>query len=182
MPGSLARPPSHEHRDREGRRKTHRWARIGAGRRPWQRHRWCSHGCGGATPPSSGLRRWRRSTVPTAKRPSTAPHLGKMPGLQTCHPTGEVVETPQQAPRRGAETPARSSRSRSSRRGEIDQGDARRRWRRTTAKPTNRHSQMKEREEAERMPRLAMAEPVGARRNQATKSPAIHSRQREESD
>jgi hypothetical protein len=117
-------------------------------------------------------------------RPSgQAPHR-TWRGCRGCrrHPTGEAAETPQQALRRGAETPARSSQSRSSRRGEIDQGDARRRWRRTVAKPTNCHNQMNEREEAERMPRMATAELAGAHRNHATKSPAILIRQREESD
>jgi hypothetical protein len=117
-------------------------------------------------------------------RPSgQAPHR-TWRGRQGCrrHPTGEAVETPQQAPRRGAETPAWSSQSRSSRRGEIDRGDAQRRWRRTVAKLTNRHGQMNEREEAEQMPRIATAELTGAHRNHVTKSPAILSRQREESD
>jgi hypothetical protein len=47
MPGSLARPPSHERIDRGSRRRTHRWARRGARRWPWRRNRRHSHGCGG---------------------------------------------------------------------------------------------------------------------------------------
>jgi hypothetical protein len=45
--------------------------------------------------------------------------------------------------------------------GEIDRGDARRQWRRTVAKSMNRHGQMKEREEMERMPRMATTELAG---------------------
>jgi hypothetical protein len=60
-----------------------------------------------------------------AAKPIITP--GKTPGLQACLQTGGVAETQQQAPRRGAETPARSSQSRSSHRGEIDWGDERRR-------------------------------------------------------
>jgi hypothetical protein len=81
MPGSLARPPRHECIDRGSRRRTHRWARRGA------RDDHGGHTIGAAMvvaamPPSSGLWRQRSSTVLTAKRPSTTPHLEKTPGLQ----------------------------------------------------------------------------------------------------
>jgi hypothetical protein len=46
-----------------------------------------------------------------------------------------------------------------------DEGDKRRRRRRTEAKQTDLHGQKREREEAERMPHTAMVETAGARRN-----------------
>jgi hypothetical protein len=53
-----------------------------------------------------------------AAKPSITP--GETPGLQACLPTNGAAETQQQVPRRAAETPARSSQSRSSHRGKID--------------------------------------------------------------
>jgi hypothetical protein len=49
-------------------------------------------------------------------RPSGQAHHRTWRGRRGCrrHPTGEAAETPPQAPRRGAETLARSSQSRSS--------------------------------------------------------------------
>jgi hypothetical protein len=92
------------------------------------------------------------------------------------HPTGEEAKTPPQAPRRGAEAPASSYQSTSSHRGLDRLGDARWRWCRTAARPTNRHGQMEALGETKRLPRMATAQLAGARRNQATKSPAIRNR------
>jgi hypothetical protein len=131
MPGSLARPPRHGHRDRGRRSRTHRWAHRGARRKTMaatpsaQPRLW-------RKPPSSGLRR-RSSTVLTAEWPSTAHTWGRRRGLQTCRPTGEAADVPPQAPRRGAEALVRPSQSRSSLEGKIDcamlGGDGDERWR-----------------------------------------------------
>jgi hypothetical protein len=137
MPGSLARPPNNEHRDREDREKltgelageleedkggdTVSAATVVAA----QRHR--RVGYGGAEQHLAHGQAAKHSITP-----------GETPGLQECLPTGKAVETQQQAPRRGEGTPTRSSQSRSSRRGEIDwatsggDGDERRRDRQIT--------------------------------------------------
>jgi hypothetical protein len=46
------------------------------------------------------------------------------------------------------------------------------------ARPPDCHDQMREREEAERMPRMVTAVTARARWNQATKSPVTHGHQR----
>jgi hypothetical protein len=138
MPGSLARQPRHECIDRGSRRRTHRWARKGARRWSWRRHRQRSHGCGGdATIQWAMVTAEQHSAHGQAAKHRTA--SGEDAGVADA--TGEVAKTPPQVPRRGAEAPARSSRSRSSHRGEINSatlggdGDERRRtWRIATVK------------------------------------------------
>jgi hypothetical protein len=174
MRGSLARPPSHEHIDRESRRRTHRWAHRGARRWPWRRHHQRSHGCGGEATIQLTTVKAEQHNV-TAKQPSTASHLEKTPGLQT--PSnwrgGEDTAT---GAKEGSRSPIEIEPEQIKPRGRDRLGDARRRWRRTAVKPTNHHGQMEELDEAEQMPHMAMAELAGARRNRATKSPAIRNR------
>jgi hypothetical protein len=62
--------------------------------------------------------------------------------------------------------------------GGLNWGDEQRRWRRMEARPPNRHGQMTEREEAERMPHTVTTKTAGARRNRATRLTVTHSRQR----
>jgi hypothetical protein len=84
-----------------------------------------------AATPSAQPRFWRRRHHPVGygdggvaqcSRPSgQAPHrIWRRRRGCIRHPTGEAAKTPLQAPRRGAEAPARSSRSRSSHWGEIN--------------------------------------------------------------
>jgi hypothetical protein len=81
------------------------------------------------------------------------------------HPIGETMETPPQAPRRGGgRSPSEIEPKQIEPRGLDRLGDARRRWLRTTAKPTNRHGQMEELDEAEQMPLMATAELAGIER------------------
>jgi hypothetical protein len=144
----ITMPPSHERIDTGSRRRTHRWARRGARRWSWRRHRRRSHGYGG-----EATIKWATATAEQHSAHGQAPHRTwrRRRGWKR-HPIGEAAGTPLQAPRRGAEAPARSSRSRSSHRGLDRLGNARRRWRWTAAKPTNRHGQMEELDEAEQIP------------------------------
>jgi hypothetical protein len=105
---------------------------------------------------------WRRqsNTVPMAKRPSTAPHLERMPGLQTpsnWRGSGDTTACAKEEGRNPSEVKPEQIKPRG-----LDQlGDARRRWRRTLAKPMNRHGQMEELDEAERMPHMATMKLAG---------------------
>jgi hypothetical protein len=102
--------------------------------------KWCKnkHGASKIIDTFVTYQRQRNSTVLTAKRPSTAPHLEKSPGLQTPSNRWDDGDTTAGA-EKGAEAPARSSRSRSSNRSEIDwatlggDGDEQRRNQRITA-------------------------------------------------
>jgi hypothetical protein len=109
-----------------------------------------------------------------AAKHSTA--LGEDAGVADAIQPAETAETPPQAPRvgqkpqrdRAGEDQAAGARStEATRRGEIDRGDARGRWRRTAARPMNRRGQMEELGETKQMPRMAMAQLTGARRNRA---------------
>jgi hypothetical protein len=72
MPGSLARPPQHEHRDKGEEIELTGELAVKQGR-SWQRHRWCSHGCG----MEAIVQRLQRRGAASCSRPSgQAQHLG----------------------------------------------------------------------------------------------------------
>jgi hypothetical protein len=140
-----------------------------------------------AATPSAQPRLWRRShrpvamkvrgsTVLTAERPSTAPHLGAMPGLAGMPSNRRWRRRPAADAEKKSRSPSKAKPEQIEPRGQDRLGDAWRRWRRTAAKPTNPHGQTEVLDEAERMPHMAAAELTGARRNRATKSPAIRNR------
>jgi hypothetical protein len=158
MPGSLARPPRHEHSDRG----------VGDLQRSSQRS-WREIM---AATPSAQPRLWRRGHHPVGYGDGGAAQCSRPNGQvphriwrrrRGCrgHPAGEAAKTPPQAPRRGAEAPARSCQSRSSQRGLDRLGDARWRWRRTAARPTNHSGQMDALGETKRLPRMATAQLAG---------------------
>jgi hypothetical protein len=177
MPGSLAKSPRHERRDRgvggrlteeltEELEEDHGGDTVGVATVvASKRHHPVCYGDGGAAqnPWPSGQAQHRT--------------WGRRRGCRR-HPIGGDSRDTTTGTESGAETPARSSQRRSSRRGEIDRGDARGRWRRTAARPTNRRGQMEELGETKQMPCMATAELAGARRNRAAESPAIPNRQR----
>jgi hypothetical protein len=117
--------------------------------------------------------------VPMAKRPSTAPHLEKTPGLQTPSNRRGGGDTTAGAKKRD-KSPSEIEPEQIEPRGRDRLGDTRRRWQRTAVKPTNCRGQMEELDELEQMPHMATAELAGARRNRVMKSPAIRNRQRGE--
>jgi hypothetical protein len=113
MPGSLARPPNNEHRDREDRGKlTGELAEELEGDQ------------GGNTVSAAMVVAAQCHRLVDHDGEDVAPchgqaqcHTWETPGLQECHPTREAVETQQQVPRRRAGATARPGQSRSSRRG-----------------------------------------------------------------
>jgi hypothetical protein len=99
MPGSLARTPQHEHRDKGEEIELTGELTEEQGRGPWRRHRRCSHGCGR----EATIQRLRRRGAASCSRPSgQAQHLGAMSGLQL--PSNRRGEGHREA---GAEAPAR---------------------------------------------------------------------------
>jgi hypothetical protein len=149
------------------------------GGRPWWRHRWRSHGCGG-----EATIRWATTTAEQHRaHGQTAKH-----STTSGDDAGGCRHAIQPARRRsyhrrhreGGQKPQRgqAEANRASRADRL--GDARRRWRRAAAKSTNPRGQMEALDEAEQMPHMAMAEPAGARRNRAARSSAIRNRQRGE--
>jgi hypothetical protein len=175
MPGSLARPPRQERKDKgEGIELIGELAEK-RGRRQWRRHRRCSHGCA-----SEATVQWlrRRGATPCSWPNGQAQHLGATSGLQACRPTDEAAEIPPQAPIGGGQKLQRGQPEQIEPRGQDRLGEARRRWRRMAAKPTNPRGQMEALGEAERLPHMAASELAGARRNRAKKSSAIRNRQR----
>jgi hypothetical protein len=130
-----------------------------------------------STPCRIRLRRRWSSTVPTAKRPRIAPHLGRRRGCRR-HPTGEAAETPSEAPRRGQKPQQGWA-------GADQATGARSTGRRAEAMATNGGETDESPRSNGRAWRRGAYAPHGdgvARRNQATKSSVILSRQREESD
>jgi hypothetical protein len=133
MPGSLARPPQHEHRDKGEEIELTGELAVKRGRRSWRQHRWRNHGCGR----EATVQRLRRRGAASCSRPrGQAQHLGATSGLQACRPTDEATKVPLQAPRGGGRSSSEASRSRSSLEGKIHwaklggDGDERRRGRR----------------------------------------------------
>jgi hypothetical protein len=142
------------------------------GGRPWRRHRWRSHGCGG-----EATVQWlrRQGAAPCSRPNGQAQHhtWGVTPGLQACLPTGYGGGDQQQTPRRREGAPATKLQWIEQLEGELIWGDERRRCRRTEVRSPDLHGQKREREEAEQMPHMAVAETAGARRNRAARSSAI---------
>jgi hypothetical protein len=166
MPGSLARSPRHEHRDRgvggrlieelaEELEEDHGSDTVGAATVVASKchHPVCYDDGGAAQNPWPSGQAQHRT-------------WGRRQGCRR-HPTSRDGGGATVGTESGAEKPARSSRRRSSRMGEIDRGDARGRWRRTAARPTNHRGQMEELGEMKQMPHMAMAQLIGARRNGA---------------
>jgi hypothetical protein len=79
MPGSLARPPQHEHRNKGEEIKLTGELAGKRGRRSWRQHRRRSHGCGR----EATVQRLRWRGAASCSRPSgQAQHLEAMSGLQ----------------------------------------------------------------------------------------------------
>jgi hypothetical protein len=170
MPGSLARPPQHEHRDK-GKEKELTEDR---GRGPWRRR------VGAATvvagrPPSKGC---DSKGAASCSRPSDrAQHLEATSGLQAA-----VLPT-----RRWRATASTEKLGQKLQQGQPEQikprgrdplGGARRRCRRLEARSTNPHGQEEAHGKAEQLRHRAAAELTGAHRNRARGSSAIRDRQR----
>jgi hypothetical protein len=103
--------------------------------------------------------------------------------LQACLPTGDGAGDLAADAEKKSRSPSKVEQEQIEQHGgELNWGDERRRWRRTEVKPMDHHDQMREHEEAERMPHTAMAETTGARRNRAAKPSVTHSRQSERRD
>jgi hypothetical protein len=157
MPGSLARPPRQEHRDKGERLELTGELAEKRGRRPWQRHRRRSHGCGSEA--TVQWLRWQRA-APCSRPNGQAQHLGATLGLQERRPTDEATEVPPQAPRGGKKL-QRGQPEQIEPRGQDPLGEAQRRWRQMEAKSMNPHGQMEALGEAEQLPHRAAAELAG---------------------
>jgi hypothetical protein len=89
MPGSLARPPQHEHRDKGEEKELTCELTEERDRGPWRRHVDAAMVVAGG-PPSRGYDSKGGGIVLTAERPSTAP--GGDVGVASCHPTDEAMK------------------------------------------------------------------------------------------
>jgi hypothetical protein len=104
MPGSLARPPQHEHRDKGEEKELTGELTEERDRRPWWRH------IGAATvvagrPPSRGCDGKGGGIVLMAEQSSTAP--GGDVGVAGCRPTDEATKNHRKHREARAEAPAR---------------------------------------------------------------------------
>jgi hypothetical protein len=174
MPGSLARPPRWEHRDKgEGMN-----SQVSSQRSEVEDHGGDTIGTAtvmAVKPPSNGCDDEERHRAHgRAAKHST---WGATSGLQAHRPTDKATEVPPQAPRGGKKL-QRGQPKQIEPRGQDPLGEARRRWRWMEARSTNPHGQMEVLDEAERLPHRAAAELAEACRNQARESLAIRDRQR----
>jgi hypothetical protein len=85
--------------------------------------------------------------------------------LQACLPTGDGGRDTAVDAEKKSRNPSEVKPEQIEQQGEkLDWGNERRRWRCTEARPPDLHCQMREREEAERMPHAAMTELAGTER------------------
>jgi hypothetical protein len=89
MPGSLARPPQHEHRDKGEEKELTGELTEEQARGPWRRHIGVATVVAGR-PPSRGCDGKRGGIMLTAERPSTAP--GGDVGVAGYRPTDEAMK------------------------------------------------------------------------------------------
>jgi hypothetical protein len=176
MPGSLARPPQHEHRDKGEEIELTCELAVKQGRRSWRRH------IGAATvvverPPSRGCDGEERHHAHgrEAKHNTWRRRRGCRLSSNRWGDEGATASTE----RRGQKL-QQGQLEQIKPRGRDPLGGARRRWRRMEARSTNPHGQMEANDEAERLHHRAAAELTGARRNQTRESSAIQDRQRED--
>jgi hypothetical protein len=104
MPGSLARSPQHEHRDKGEEKELTGELTEERGRRPWRRHRWHIHDCGR----KATIQRLRQRGATSCSRPrGQAQHLGGDVGVAGYRPTDEATKGHRKHREAGAEAPAR---------------------------------------------------------------------------
>jgi hypothetical protein len=157
-----------------GGEETHRSAHRGARQKTMAVTRRCSHGCGSKATVQR-LHRRGGGIVLTVERPSTA--WRRRRGCSS-HPNDVATRGTPQALRSLGGSSSEARRSRSSRKGEIHWGGARRRWRRLEVKMTKPFGQKEARDEAEQIRHRAAADLAGARRSRARSSSAIWDRRR----
>jgi hypothetical protein len=107
MPGSLARPPQHEHRDKGKEKELTGELTEERDRGPWWRHIGAAMVVAGGHHPEAAMA--RGGIVLTAERPSTAPR-GDV-GVAGCRPTDEVTKGHRKHREARAEAPARPARA-----------------------------------------------------------------------